>query len=92
MQELVDALLLLARLDEHAPQRRTSVDLDDLALAEVSRLRAGGSGESEPLTVDGSASPLRASPATRRCWPGSCATSPTTPHATPARESASAPR
>jgi len=54
MQELVDALLLLARLDEHAPQRRTSVDLDDLALAEVSRLRAGGSGESEPLTVDGS--------------------------------------
>lgn len=54
MQELVDALLLLARLDEHAPQRRTSVDLDDLALAEVSRLRAGGSGASEPLTVDGS--------------------------------------
>lgn len=42
MQDLVDSLLLLARLDEHAPQRRDAVDLDDLALAEVSRLRAAG--------------------------------------------------
>lgn len=42
MQELVDALLLLARLDERAVLRRDDVDLDDLALAEVRRLRAGG--------------------------------------------------
>ncbi|WP_109211102.1 MULTISPECIES: HAMP domain-containing sensor histidine kinase [Microbacterium] len=42
MQELVDALLLLTRLDERAALHRESVDLDDLALAEVKRLRAGG--------------------------------------------------
>lgn len=42
MQELVDGLLLLTRLDEHAPLRREAVDLDDLALAEASRLRAAG--------------------------------------------------
>lgn len=46
MQDLVDALLLLARLDEHAPVSRRSVDLDDLVLAEVRRLRAAG------ITVD----------------------------------------
>ncbi len=49
MQDLVDGLLVLTRLDERAPQRREPVDLDDLALAEVSRLRASG------VTVDGSA-------------------------------------
>ena len=48
MQELVDALLLLTRLDEQAALREDLVDLDDLALAEVRRLRAGGA------TVDGS--------------------------------------
>ena len=48
MQELVDALLLLTRLDEQAALREDPVDLDDLALAEVRRLRAGGT------TVDGS--------------------------------------
>lgn len=48
MQDLVDGLLLLARLDEHAPRRRDAVDLDDLALTEVARLRAGG------ITVDAS--------------------------------------
>lgn len=48
MQELVDALLLLTRLDEQAALREDMVDLDDLALAEVRRLRAGGA------TVDGS--------------------------------------
>lgn len=48
MQELVDALLLLTRLDEQAALREDPVDLDDLALAEVRRLRAGGA------TVDGS--------------------------------------
>ncbi|MEI2269624.1 HAMP domain-containing histidine kinase [Microbacterium sp. No. 7] len=49
MQDLVDGLLVLTRLDEQAPQRRGVVDLDDLALAEVSRLRAAG------VTVDSSA-------------------------------------
>lgn len=48
MQELVDALLLLTRLDEHAVIHQEAVDLDDLALAEVKRLRAGGA------QVDGS--------------------------------------
>ncbi|MDW4573996.1 HAMP domain-containing sensor histidine kinase [Microbacterium sp. M3] len=48
MQELVDALLLLTRLDEQPMLRRESVDLDDVALAEVARLRAGGA------VVDGS--------------------------------------
>lgn len=48
MQELVDALLLLTRLDEQAALREDPVDLDDLALAEVRRLRGGGA------TVDGS--------------------------------------
>ena len=49
MQDLVEGLLVLARLDEQAPSQRGVVDLDDLALAEVSRLRAAG------LSVDGSA-------------------------------------
>lgn len=49
MQDLVEGLLVLARLDEQAPSQRGVVDLDDLALAEVSRLRAAG------VTVDGSA-------------------------------------
>ncbi|MFB7884501.1 sensor histidine kinase [Microbacterium sp. NPDC056057] len=42
MQELVDALLLLTRLDERAELQRDDVDVDDLALAEAKRLRAGG--------------------------------------------------
>lgn len=42
LQDLVDSLLLLARLDEQAPLIRQHVDLDDVALAEVSRLRAAG--------------------------------------------------
>jgi len=49
MQDLVEGLLVLARLDEQAPSQRGVVDLDDLALAEVSRLRAAG------VSVDGSA-------------------------------------
>ncbi|MEU6380368.1 HAMP domain-containing sensor histidine kinase [Streptomyces sp. NPDC046909] len=45
MQRLVDDLLLLARADEHAPgavrgSRARPVDLDDLVLEEVRRLRA----------------------------------------------------
>lgn len=42
LQGLVDSLLLLARLDEGAEHRFVSVDLDDILLAEVSRLRAFG--------------------------------------------------
>ena len=42
LQGLVDALLLLARLDEGAPTPDEPVDLDDLALAEASRLRSAG--------------------------------------------------
>lgn len=41
MQELVDSLLLLARLDEGASTRWKAIDLDDLALAEAARARAG---------------------------------------------------
>ncbi|MDQ0646539.1 signal transduction histidine kinase [Microbacterium natoriense] len=44
MQELVEGLLLLARLDEHGGREhpRAPVDLDDIALAEVQRLRGMG--------------------------------------------------
>ncbi len=43
MQELVDGMLLLARLDEHrGPGSATDVDIDDLALVEASRLRGLG--------------------------------------------------
>ena len=48
LQGLVDALLLLARLDEGAAIAHEPVDLDDIALVEVSRLRASG------IVVDGS--------------------------------------
>ncbi|WP_347976721.1 HAMP domain-containing sensor histidine kinase [Microbacterium sp. ProA8] len=48
MQELVDALLLLTRLDESPVIHQGAVDLDDLAFAEITRLRAGG------VKVDGS--------------------------------------
>ena len=48
MQELVDALLLLTRLDESPVIHQGAVDLDDLAFAEITRLRAGGA------EVDGS--------------------------------------
>jgi len=48
MQELVDALLLLTRLDESPVIHQEAVDLDDLAVAEITRLRAGGA------EVDGS--------------------------------------
>lgn len=39
MQEIVEGLLLLARLDEGAAAAATDVDLDDLAHAEVQRIR-----------------------------------------------------
>lgn len=39
---LVDGLLELSRLDERGIGERRAVDLDDLALAEVSRIRAAG--------------------------------------------------
>ncbi|TPW77435.1 sensor histidine kinase [Schumannella soli] len=40
LNELVDALLVLARSGEQSATRREPVDLDDLVLAEASRLRA----------------------------------------------------
>ncbi len=40
LQELVEDLLLLARLDEGAQPAVTEVDLDDLVLAEAARLRS----------------------------------------------------
>ncbi|MCW2841764.1 MAG: hypothetical protein JWR55_3247 [Aeromicrobium sp.] len=51
MQAIVEAMLLLARLDESAPHGSTPVDLDDLVIGELSRLRATSPG----LSVDGSA-------------------------------------
>lgn len=42
LQGLVDALLLLARLDEGDEGRQEPVDLDDIALAECARLRGIG--------------------------------------------------
>lgn len=48
LQGIVESLLLLARLDEGVAPHDEPVDLDDLALGEVRRLRAAG------LEVDGS--------------------------------------
>lgn len=42
LQGIVEALLLLARLDEGAEEATEPVDVDDLALAEIARLRARG--------------------------------------------------
>ncbi|SBS73520.1 cell wall metabolism sensor histidine kinase WalK [uncultured Microbacterium sp.] len=50
MQDIVEGLLLLARLDENAVSTASLVDLDDLALAEVQRLRGLGA-----VAVDGRA-------------------------------------
>ena len=47
LQGIVESLLLLARLDEGAGTHDEPVDLDDIALAEVRRLRAAG------IDVDG---------------------------------------
>lgn len=48
LQGIVESLLLLARLDEGASTHDEQVDLDDIALSEVRRLRAAG------FDVDGS--------------------------------------
>ncbi|MFJ6533121.1 sensor histidine kinase [Microbacterium sp. NPDC091662] len=48
LQGIVESLLLLARLDEGASTHHEAVDLDDIALGEVRRLRAAG------IDVDGS--------------------------------------
>lgn len=48
LQDIVSALLLLARLDEGALPQLASVDLDDVALTEVARVRGGD------IAVDGS--------------------------------------
>ena len=77
LQGLVDALLLLARLDEGAAIAHEPVDLDDIALVEVSRLRASGIVRRR---LRGSA--RRGCTATGVCWASSCGTSPTTPPAT----------
>lgn len=47
LQGIVESLLLLARLDEGAGAHDEAVDLDDIALGEVRRLRAAG------IDVDG---------------------------------------
>ncbi|GAA1424164.1 HAMP domain-containing sensor histidine kinase [Agrococcus citreus] len=49
MHAIVEGLLLLARLDEHEVGQRRPVDLDDIAHAELSRVRSLG------RAVDGSA-------------------------------------
>lgn len=49
MHGIVEGLLLLARLDEHGSASAKAVDLDDLAHAEVERVRALG------VAVDGAA-------------------------------------
>lgn len=62
MQRLVEQLLMLARADEGSPLASSEVDLDDLVLAEASRVRAAGltadvSGVS-PARVGGDAAAL----------------------------------
>jgi signal transduction histidine kinase len=65
MEALVDDLLLLARADEHTlALRRRPVDLDDLVLDEVRRLRVGASlavdaGAVSAARVDGDPATLR---------------------------------
>jgi signal transduction histidine kinase len=44
MEELVAALLLLARMDDGVPVETDAVDLDDLVLAEARRVRGDGHG------------------------------------------------
>ncbi|MCL3819053.1 sensor histidine kinase [Aeromicrobium wangtongii] len=51
MQAIVEAMLLLARLDEGAPRGAEPVDLDDLVIAEATRVRT----TSPRILVDGSA-------------------------------------
>jgi signal transduction histidine kinase len=52
MQHLVEGLLLLARLDEHrGPGAILLVDVDDLALAEVRRLRGMGGAQVDATAI-----------------------------------------
>lgn len=51
LQDLVDALLTLARLDEGSAHVHETIDLDDIALAEVRRLRLS---RDQGFRVDGS--------------------------------------
>ena len=80
LQDLVDDLLLLARLDEGAsPMSHVEVDLDDVVLAEAARLRARlerAGGHHDGRRGPG-ASAMRARSS------GRCGTSATTPRATP---------
>lgn len=57
MQEIVEGLLLLARLDEGAGTAATGIDLDDLALAEVRRIRMLGTASADGRGI----APARAS-------------------------------
>lgn len=52
LQAIVEAMLLLARLNEEAPRGLAPVDLDDLAIAELARLRTT---TARDMTVDGTA-------------------------------------
>jgi signal transduction histidine kinase len=54
LQELVEDLLLLARLDEGAVPVATEVDLDDLVLAEAARIRATASVDVDTSAVEAS--------------------------------------
>lgn len=51
LQAIVESMLLLARLDEGAPRGQDAVDLDDLVLTELKRLRS----TVDDLSVDGAA-------------------------------------
>lgn len=53
LRQTVDDLLLLARIDEHAPPRQELVDLDELALAEARRVRERGRVEVDIDQVSG---------------------------------------
>ncbi|GAA5038120.1 sensor histidine kinase [Microbacterium fluvii] len=52
MQEILESLLLLARLDETAVRAAGVVDLDDLALAEARRVRSGGGVEVDARAIE----------------------------------------
>ncbi|RUR01985.1 HAMP domain-containing histidine kinase [Labedella endophytica] len=54
MQDIVESLLLLTRLDERGRSERTErVDLDDLLLAEARRVRAAGAVEVDASGISG---------------------------------------
>jgi signal transduction histidine kinase len=56
LQELVESLLLLTRVDERGRDRDRAVDLDDLVFAEVSRSRSGPRSGAGPRSGPGAGS------------------------------------